>query len=98
MTAAGRFVVPRPLQFELPSAGAELGPARQETCNDAPKAGRAARHHSRRMPPTGGGRSMKQAYESPELIEYGPIAECTFTDRPRHPGDDDEGESGFPSC
>ena len=40
---------------------------------------------------------MKQAYESPELIEYGPIAECTFAHRPRHHGDDDEGESGFPT-
>jgi len=42
---------------------------------------------------------MKELYESPTLVEYGPIAECTFT-YPRwyrhHRDDDDEGASGFP--
>jgi len=42
---------------------------------------------------------MKQPYETPALVDYGPITDCTFMDphRPhRHHEFEDEGASGVP--
>jgi len=42
---------------------------------------------------------MKQPYETPALVDYGPIADCTFMDPhrpPRHYDLADEGASGPP--
>jgi len=44
---------------------------------------------------------MKQPYETPALVDYGPITDCTFA-HPRHhhwhwhADLNDEGASGFP--
>ena len=42
---------------------------------------------------------MKQLYDTPALVDYGPIADCTFVD-PRGPHGhnefEDEGASGCP--